>query len=122
MTCPFCDISEDRIVASNDLVLAIRDEYPVGRGHTLIIPRRHVADYFELRFAERMAMDSMLLDMKRRLDAELAPQGYNVGVNVGRAAGQTIGHVHMHLIPRFAGDMPDPTGGVRGVIPEKQRY
>ena len=122
MSCPFCNLAEERIVADDDLVLAIRDKYPVSPGHTLIIPRRHVEDYFELTAEEYAAMHAMLLKLKKALEEELKPQGFNVGVNVGRTAGQTIDHVHLHLIPRFEGDMSDPRGGVRGVIPEKQKY
>ena len=122
MTCPFCNIREDRIITFDDLVYGIRDKYPVSPGHTLIVTRRHVSDYFELTDDERRAMQAMLMKMKEMLDAELNPQGYNVGINVGRSAGQTIDHAHLHLIPRFEGDMPDPKGGVRGVIPEKQKY
>ncbi len=122
MTCPFCNISPDRIVAEGEVVVAIRDKYPVSQGHTLIVTRRHVGDYFELTIEEGRAMQAMLIEQKRALDLEYKPQGYNVGVNVGRAAGQTIDHVHLHLIPRYEGDMPDPKGGVRGVIPEKQKY
>ena len=122
MSCNFCKISESRIVSSDDLVVVIRDRYPVSPGHTLIIPRRHVADYFELTEEEHAAMHAMLLKSKKALGEEFKPQGFNVGVNIGRAAGQTIDHVHMHLIPRYDGDMADPRGGVRGVIPEKQKY
>ena len=122
MSCPFCNLAEERIVADDDLVLAIRDKYPVSPGHTLIIPRRHVEDYFELTAEEYAAMHAMLLKLKKALEEELKPQGFNVGVNVGRTAGQTIDHVHLHLIPRFEGDMSNPRGGVRGVIPEKQKY
>jgi diadenosine tetraphosphate (Ap4A) HIT family hydrolase len=122
MACPFCNVSEDRIVASDGLVMAIEDKYPVSRGHTLIVARRHVASYFELTDEEHGAMHAMLLRVKGMLDEDLGPQGYNIGVNAGRAAGQTIDHVHMHLIPRYEGDMPDPRGGVRGVIPGRQKY
>jgi diadenosine tetraphosphate (Ap4A) HIT family hydrolase len=122
MTCPFCNMPEDRIITADDLVYCIRDKYPVSPGHILIITRRHAPDFFELTDDERRAMQAMLIKMKRMLDAELNPQGYNVGINVGRSAGQTIDHAHLHLIPRFGGDMPDPKGGVRGVIPEKQKY
>ena len=122
MNCPFCNISESRIVSSDDIVVVVRDKYPVSAGHTLIIPRRHVADYFDLTEAEHYAMHEMLLFQRKDLQEELKPHGFNVGVNVGRAAGQTIDHVHLHLIPRYEGDMLDPSGGVRGVIPEKQKY
>lgn len=122
MTCPFCNPAEDRMLATGELVIAIMDRYPVSRGHALIIPRRHVASYFDLTEAERTEMQEMLIAMKLRMDAELKPDGYNFGVNAGRAAGQTIEHVHMHLIPRYDGDMADPRGGVRGVIPEQQKH
>lgn len=122
MTCPFCHIDKDRIVAEGEYCVAVRDKYPVSEGHTLIVTRRHVGDYFELTDEEWRAMQAMLLRLKRELDAEYRPQGYNVGVNVGRAAGQTIDHVHLHLIPRYEGDLDDPRGGVRGAIPEKRKY
>lgn len=120
--CVFCDILHERIVAQNDLCFAIRDGFPVSEGHTLIIPRRHVADYFDLTIEEIMAMQAMMREIKERLDVELMPDGYNIGVNVNAAAGQTVFHVHMHLIPRFHGDVENPRGGVRGVIPGKQKY
>ena len=122
MKCPFCEIDKERLVELGELVYCIRDKYPVTPGHSLIIPRRHAADYFELTAEEHQAMHNMLLKMKDLLADEMNPQGFNIGVNVGRTAGQTIDHVHMHLIPRFEGDMKNPRGGVRGVIPEKQGY
>lgn len=120
--CIFCKISHDRIIAENDLCFAILDGFPVSEGHTLIIPKRHVADYFCLTVDEVMAMQQMMRELKVKLDAELSPDGYNVGINVNEAAGQTIFHVHMHLIPRYKGDVENPRGGVRGVIPNKQKY
>jgi diadenosine tetraphosphate (Ap4A) HIT family hydrolase len=88
----------------------------------LIIPKRHVADYFGLTEEELMAMHQMMRELKIKLDADFSPDGYNVGVNVNEAAGQTVFHVHMHLIPRYNGDVVNPKGGVRGVIPSKQKY
>lgn len=121
--CPFCGAeAERRSVARSALAFALRDAYPVTPGHTLIIPRRHVADFFALTAEEREACLSLLDKMKATLDREFSPDGYNVGINVGEAAGQTVPHVHIHLIPRYAGDVPDARGGVRGVIPEKQKY
>lgn len=120
--CVFCDISHERVVAQNELCFAIRDGFPISEGHTLIIPRRHVADYFDLTVEEVMAMQAMMREIKEQLDVELMPDGYNIGVNVNAAAGQTVFHVHMHLIPRFHGDVENPRGGVRGVIPGKQKY
>lgn len=122
MSCPFCNIDKKRIVDSCELVYCVLDAYPVSNGHTLVIPKRHVSNYFEMTDLENAAVQAMLGDAKVRLSAELDPQGFNIGINIGRAAGQTIDHVHVHLIPRYEGDMFDPRGGVRGVIPSKQKY
>jgi diadenosine tetraphosphate (Ap4A) HIT family hydrolase len=120
--CIFCNLASERIIAENELCLAIRDGFPVSEGHTLIIPKRHVADYFDLTSDEIAAMQTMMKENKCQLDNTLHPDGYNVGVNVNAAAGQTVFHVHMHLIPRYIGDVENPKGGVRGVIPGKQKY
>ena len=101
---------------------AIADKYPVNPGHALIIPKRHLANYFELTFREQQACWFMLNYVKELMDAGFHPQGYNVGINVGTTSGQTIDHVHIHLIPRYAGDVERPLGGVRGVIPERKEY
>lgn len=122
MTCPFCELVEREIVAANDLAMAFRDKYPVSEGHTLVVPRRHVGSWFDATEAERAAMIVLADRVKQVLDAQLAPAGYNLGVNVGPAAGQTVMHLHLHIIPRFAGDVDDPTGGVRHVIPGKGNY
>ena len=120
--CPFCGDLGDRIVFENDLVFAIRDGYPVSPGHTLIIPKRHVETWFDASPAEQQAIFQAVNQVKAALDAELSPDAYNVGFNAGAAAGQTVMHLHVHVIPRFEGDMDDPRGGVRGVIPDKQKY
>ena len=120
--CVFCNISQDRRIAENDLCFAIYDDFPVSKGHTLIIPKRHVADYFDLTEDEVMAMQALMRDIKAKIDSELSPDGYNIGINVNAAAGQTVFHVHMHLIPRYVGDVENPRGGVRGIIPAKQKY
>lgn len=120
--CPFCNIAADKIIASNEYCIAFHDGFPVSPGHTLIIPRRHVADFFDMTEAEVSAMNTLLREVKKRLDSELHPDGYNIGVNVNAAAGQSVFHVHMHLIPRYIGDTPSPKGGVRGVIPGKMKY
>ena len=120
--CIFCNIGHERLIAANELCFAIRDGFPVSEGHTLIIPKRHVSNYFDLTDEEVMAMHKMLKELKAQLDEELSPDGYNVGVNVNEAAGQTVFHVHMHIIPRYKGDVENPRGGVRGVIPSKQKY
>ena len=120
--CIFCNIEQERVLAENELCFAIRDGFPVSDGHTLIIPKRHVANYFDLTDEEVMAMQVMMKKLKSQLDTELSPDAYNIGINVNEAAGQTVFHVHMHLIPRYKGDVENPRGGVRGVIPDKQKY
>jgi len=118
--CPFCDASQ--AVLENELAYARYDGFPVNDGHLLIVPRRHVSDYFDTTEAEKQALQELLERGKFLLDGEKSPDGYNLGVNCGQAAGETIMHTHIHLIPRYRGDMDDPRGGVRGVIPEKQKY
>lgn len=121
-TCPFCQLPPERIVLANDLAFAIRDGFPISPGHTLVIPRRHVGSFFEISAAERAAMLALLEQAKQQLDAAQAPDGYNIGINDGPAAGQTVPHLHLHLIPRYRGDRDDPRGGVRWIIPEKADY
>ena len=107
---------------ANKLAMAIRDEFPVSPGHTLIIPKRHVVTFFDTTTEERFAIFELMDKAKLALDAELHPAAYNIGVNDGAAAGQTIPHLHIHLIPRFAGDGDDPRGGVRWIFTEKAKY
>ncbi len=120
--CPFCALPSGRIVMVNDLAVAIRDGFPVSPGHTLILPKRHIGSFFKVTEAERSAMMALLDAAKAGLDNEFRPDGYNVGINDGPAAGQTVPHLHMHLIPRYAGDQQDPRGGIRWIFPEKARY
>ena len=121
--CLFCEIAEERVIASNELCYAIRDGYPVTELHTLVIPKRHVAGFFELHQPEINAIHRLLRKMKVGiLERDSTVTSFNIGVNSGEEAGQTINHCHFHLIPRRKGDVDDPTGGVRGVIPEKQNY
>jgi len=120
MECVFCTM--DKFELENELAYAIFDKYPVNKGHMLIIPKRHTANYFDLTIEERLAIDKLLFQGKQLLDETYSPDGYNIGINCGEVAGQTIFHVHVHLIPRYKGDMEDPRGGVRGVIPEKMKY
>jgi diadenosine tetraphosphate (Ap4A) HIT family hydrolase len=120
--CPFCDLPDSRVLLRNDNAIAFRDAYPVSPGHTLVIPLRHVASFFDITPEERAAILSLLDSAKRQLELERRPAGYNIGINDGAAAGQTIGHLHIHLIPRYLGDRPDPRGGVRWVMPEKADY
>jgi diadenosine tetraphosphate (Ap4A) HIT family hydrolase len=120
--CPFCDVARDRIVESDSCALAIADAFPVSAGHTLILPRRHVVDFFELTMREIRSVYQLLRVMRCRLDCAMTPAGYNIGVNIAPTAGQTVMHAHVHLIPRYPGDVRDPAGGVRNVIPHKARY
>jgi len=120
--CLFCELPQERIVMANSLAMAIRDGFPVSPGHTLIIPKRHVATLFDTTNEERVLMFELLDKAKREIDAELQPAAYNIGVNDGPAAGQTIPHLHVHLIPRYAGDDADPRGGVRRIFPKKAKY
>ncbi|MCI7391012.1 MAG: HIT family protein [Butyricimonas virosa] len=121
--CPFCNLKEDiEIACETENCVAFYDGFPVSPGHTLIIPKRHVANYFELSYNEVQEMQIVLRCVKGIIDERYHPDGYNIGVNVNEAAGQSVFHVHMHLIPRYKGDMENPKGGVRGVIPDKQKY
>jgi diadenosine tetraphosphate (Ap4A) HIT family hydrolase len=120
--CPFCYLPAERILARNDHGVVVRDAYPVSPGHTLVISLRHVASFFELGEVERAGLMTLLEDAKNRLNAELRPAAYNLGVNDGAAAGQTVPHLHIHLIPRYPGDTADPRGGIRWVLPERARY
>ena len=121
-TCPFCSLPPIRIVDQNEFAMVIRDGFPISLGHTLIIPKRHVGSFFDLTSSEMDAMTSLLTVAKGKLDEEFGPDSYNIGVNDGPAAGQTVPHVHMHLIPRYKGDVQDPRGGVRWLIPDKADY
>lgn len=117
--CLFCRPEE----GGDDLAYVLNDNYPVTKGHTLVVPRRHVADYFDLHQSERNAIDRLLHDQREMLiQDDKTITGFNIGINVGASAGQTVFHVHIHLIPRRLGDMDDPRGGVRGVIPGKKIY
>ena len=118
--CSFCDVDKEDIILEHDYVFAIYDNYPVTEGHMLVIPKFHNEKYFN------SCLKSMLWSMidrcKLHLDKEYSPDGYNIGINIGEAAGQTVDHFHIHVIPRYEGDMDNPEGGVRGVIPGKQKY
>lgn len=121
--CIFCDGYQDRVIDENELTYAIRDGFPVTEMHTLIIPKRHVADYFDLYQPELNAINQLLSRQRQYiLQTDPSVTSFNVGINAGAEAGQTIFHVHVHLIPRRQGDTKNPRGGVRGVIPSKQSY
>ena len=120
--CPFCRLPPERIVARNEYGGVLRDLYPVSPGHTLVIPWRHVGSFFDLTPEERAGLMALVDSAKAALDAEKRPDAYNLGLNDGPAAGQTVPHCHLHLIPRYARDLEDPRGGVRWVIPGRAKY
>ena len=121
--CVFCNNCAGRIIAENELCFAIRDGFPVTDLHTLIIPKRHVADYFDLYQPELNAIHDLLSRQRQSIMHEdKSVTGFNVGINAGKSAGQTVFHVHIHLIPRRNGDVEEPRGGIRGIIPRKQSY
>lgn len=121
--CPFCNPTADReLIVESATVYAIYDKFPVNSGHALIIPKKHCADYFDLTFKEQSDCIFMLNKVKEVLLKRFNPDGFNIGININETAGQTVPHVHIHLIPRYKGDVENPKGGVRGVIPNKQKY
>jgi diadenosine tetraphosphate (Ap4A) HIT family hydrolase len=122
MSCVFCDIAREQIVAEDELTTTLRDGYPVSPGHTLIIPRRHISSMTEATPEELQAILQSLAAARATLDHERQPDGYNIGINDGAAAGQTVMHLHVHLIPRFTGDMPNPRGGIRHCVQGKGYY
>ncbi len=122
MECPFCQLGDREVVAQNESAIAVRDHFPVSEGHTLIIPRQHVGNWFDASPGEQKGILDLLDEVRLGLESSHAPAGYNVGFNVGAAAGQTVMHLHVHVIPRYEGDVDDPTGGVRLVIPDRGNY
>jgi diadenosine tetraphosphate (Ap4A) HIT family hydrolase len=124
MTCVFCERARrGEYVSSNELAVAFPDGFPLNPGHCLIVPRRHEADFLALAPEEQAAVWALVSEVRAWIEAGgEVPAGYNIGINVGAAAGQTIGHAHLHVVPRFEGDVPDPRGGVRWVVPSRAAY
>ncbi|MEM7196646.1 MAG: HIT domain-containing protein [Pseudomonadota bacterium] len=120
--CRFCRSKSDRVFIRGELGFAAWDRHPANPGHFLVIPYRHVASYFDITDDERDELWRIVSDGKDVAHAEYQPDGYNVGINVGHWAGQSIHHLHIHVIPRYQGDVENPKGGVRGVIPERKTY
>ena len=121
--CLFCQVELNLVVAENELCYARKDGFPVTEFHTLIIPKRHIANYIDLHQPEINAIHQMLEKIQKEIEErDDSVTGFNIGINVGEDAGQSIFHVHVHLIPRRKGDVENPRGGVRGVIPDKQKY
>ena len=122
-TCPFCAVVEGGDLRwANGHAVAFADRYPISAGHTLVVPRAHQADLFDLRADERAAVWALVDAVRTELVAEHRPDGFNIGANVGETAGQTVAHAHVHVIPRYRGDVPDPRGGIRWVLPDKAAY
>jgi diadenosine tetraphosphate (Ap4A) HIT family hydrolase len=120
--CPFCDFDRARLVLESESAIALRDGFPVADGHTLVIPRRHVKSIFDLSAADQAGLWVLVADVRERLIGDVSADAINIGVNDGWAAGQTVEHAHIHLIPRRQGDVVDPRGGIRNIIPSKARY
>ncbi|MGE0621462.1 MAG: HIT family protein [Pseudomonadales bacterium] len=120
--CPFCEPFAADVLSQGERVLVIRDGFPISHGHTLVAPRRHVGSFFALTTEEQQEILATIVSVQDELSHLHAPDGFNVGFNDGAAAGQTVNHCHVHVIPRYLGDVPDPRGGVRWVLPEKAKY
>ena len=121
--CPFCMIGEHvEVLCKTDIAMAILDSFPISPGHTLVIPKRHIPDYFDLTVEEQNELWQLVNRCKVILQDRFHPDGFNIGINVGEMAGQSIFHVHIHLIPRYEGDVKNPKGGVRHIIPGKGYY
>src|SRR5918995_612011 len=120
--CPFCDVDRSRLAFEHPLVLGLWDTFPVNPGHLLLVTRRHVSSWFEATADEQGALMQATVEGRSCIEARYSPEGFNIGVNVGTAGGQTVPHLHVHLIPRYAGDVSNPRGGVRHVIPAKADY
>ena len=121
--CIFCNVNDEKIIDQSENFIFVFDNYPINEGHLLIISRKHINDFFDLRVEERFELNENISKAKRIIEKRFPkPDGYNIGMNCGEAAGQTIMHFHCHVIPRYKGDMEDPRGGVRNVIPAKGNY
>ena len=122
MDCIFCNMDKSRIIMENELAYAIYDMFPVSNGHILIIPKQHFKDYFDIDNQAKNELWILVDKCKKIIEKKYNPDGYNIGINCGEAAGQTVMHLHIHLIPRYKGDTENPRGGVRGAIPGKRMY
>ncbi|KAA0446012.1 MAG: HIT family protein [Candidatus Thioglobus sp.] len=120
--CIFCKLKNERIIGECELTKSFIDSYPASAGHTLIVPKRHFANYFEATDDELLALGKAVQNAKKILDQEFAPDAYNIGINNGKPAGQSVMHLHIHLIPRYIGDVENPKGGVRWVLKNKANY
>jgi diadenosine tetraphosphate (Ap4A) HIT family hydrolase len=122
MTCPFCNMPQNQILLENEYAQAFFDKYPVQNGHLLVVPKRHAETYFDATEAEIIAIHQLIQNGKESIQKQFNPDGYNIGVNIGEFGGQTVAHLHFHLIPRYKGDIEDPRGGIRKAIPNLVPY
>lgn len=123
MNCIFCDyLSTKDYIMENEFAFAIYDKFPVNIGHVLIIPKRHYANFFDATDNEVLSFNDLIIKTKKLLDEKFKPDGYNIGVNIGEAAGQTIFHLHIHVIPRYLGDVENPRGGIRKLKKQLVEY
>ncbi len=120
--CPFSLIKKSRLVFATKDVIVVTDQFPVSKGHMLVIPRKHVVSIYELSSRHQAALWMAVMRARSIAIKKYTPAGFNIGFNDGKAAGQTVGHAHIHVIPRYAGDRPDPRGGIRWVLPVKAKY
>ena len=121
-TCPFCNLDPAKVWLQNETAIAFRDSFPVSEGHALVVPKQHVTSLFDLPAEVQQSVWALVAEVRNRLADKLSPDAFNVGINDGEAAGQTVPHAHVHVIPRYDGDVPDPRGGIRWTIPEKAVY
>ncbi|MHB1035024.1 MAG: HIT family protein [Pirellulales bacterium] len=122
LNCPFCNLDPPRVLLENEFGIAISDGFPVSNGHTLVVPRRHLTSLFDLPAEDQSALWRLVAEVRAKLQAEFHPEAFNIGINDGQAAGQTVAHAHIHVIPRYSGDVADPRGGIRWAVPNKARY
>jgi len=120
--CIFCNLRDERIILECEHTITFIDTYPASPGHSLVVPKRHFATYFEANDDEILAIGQAVQKAKKILDEEFSPDAYNIGINNGDAAGQSIKHLHVHIIPRYKGDVKDPKGGVRWILKDRANY
>jgi len=122
LDCPFCHIYKSKHIKRNKYSFSVLDNYPVTKGHSLIISNTHTSNYFDLTKKEKFALFDLLEETKEYIIEKYKPSGFNIGININKSAGQTVAHVHIHLIPRYDNNFIDPTGGIRNIIPGKGKY
>ena len=120
--CPFCHLEEDCVLFRSETVVALWDRFPVSQGHVLVIPHRHVTSWLETTPEEHAELLHMVGVVREAIESQHHPAGFNIGINVGQAAGQTVSHLHVHVIPRYEGDVANPQGGIRNVVPDRSGY